>query len=128
MDEFSAHLKTVQNIFLFFLSFCLVGWALLEGYRPYVAGVMLGSAVSMINARYLAWKIRKVTGSDGDEQPPARKANMGFMTRAAIATLAGIVAIRYPEHVSLPTTVAGYFFTQLVTLVLGIISIRKANK
>ncbi|WP_426450450.1 ATP synthase subunit I [Paenibacillus sp. S-38] len=128
MDDFSAHLKTVQNTFLFFLSFCLVGWALLEGYRPYFAGLMLGATVSIINARYLAWKIRRVTGSEGDGPPPARKANMGFMTRAAIATMAGLLANRYPEFVSLPTTVAGYFFTQLVTLVLGFISIRKANK
>ena len=54
-------LKTVQNAFFFFLSFCLVGWALLVDYRPYLAGFMLGSVVSMINARHLAWKIGRAT-------------------------------------------------------------------
>jgi ATP synthase protein I len=127
MDDFSAHLKTVQNAFLFFLSFCLVGWALLEDYRPYVAGLMLGSIVSMINARHLAWKIGRTT-KRLLKQPNTRKANMGFLTRGAIAALAGLIVIRYPQHLALSTTIAGYFFAQLATIVLGIVSIRRTKK
>ncbi|UJF33283.1 ATP synthase subunit I [Paenibacillus hexagrammi] len=126
MDDFSAHLKTVQNVFLFFLSFCLAAWALLVDYRVYVAGIMLGSIVSMINARYLAWKIFKMSAAVVEQK--GRKVNIGFLTRAAIAALAGIIAIRYPQHVALTTTVAGYFFVQLVTIVLGILSIKKSRK
>jgi ATP synthase protein I len=125
MDEFTAHLKTVQNVFLFFLSFCLAAWALLVEYRPYVAGLMLGSVASMINAKYLAWKIRKFTKGAIEK---GRKVNLGFLTRAAIAALAGLVAVRYPQHFALTTTIAGYFFATLVTLVLGILSIKRSKK
>ncbi|TDF93553.1 ATP synthase subunit I [Paenibacillus piri] len=131
MNDLSAHLKTVQNVFLFFLSFCLAVWAIFVDYRPYLAGLMLGSAASMINARYLAWKIRKLSEkviAAPSEQKPPRQAGIGFLTRAAIAGLAGLVAVRYPQHVALATTVAGYFFAQLATLVLGIISIKRSNK
>ena len=131
MNEFSAHLKTVQNAFFFFLSFCLAAWAIFVDYRHYSAGLMLGSSVSMINARYLAWKIHKlsdkVIASPSEQRVPG-KTNIGFLTRAALAGLAGLVAVRYPEYVSLPTTVAGYFFVQLATLVLGILSIKRLNK
>ncbi len=126
MDEFSAHLKTVQNVFLFFLSFCLAAWALLVDYRVYAAGLMLGSIASMINARYLAWKIHKFTAAVLEQK--GRKVNLGFLTRAAIAALAGLVAVRYPQHVALSTTIAGYFFTQLATLVLGILSSKRSKK
>jgi ATP synthase protein I len=126
MDDFSAHLKTVQNVFLFFLSFCLAAWALLVDYRVYVAGLMLGSIASMINAKYLAWKIHKFTNAVIEQK--GRKVNLGFLTRAAIAALAGLVAFRYPQHVALTTTIVGYFFAQLATLVLGILSIKRAKK
>jgi len=126
MDEFSATLKTVQNVFLFFLSFCLAAWAILVDYRVYIAGLMLGALASMINARFLAWKINKL-GAAAIEQK-GRKVTLGFLTRAAIAAVAGLVAVRYPQHFALATTIAGYFFTQLATLVLGILSIRKSQK
>jgi ATP synthase protein I len=126
MDDFAAHLKAVRNVFLFFLSFCLAAWAVLVEYRPYVAGLMLGSVASMVNARYLAWKIHKFTVAAIEQK--GRKVHLGFVTRAAIAALAGLVAVRYPQHVALTTTIAGYFFAQLATLVLGILSIRRAKK
>jgi ATP synthase protein I len=126
MDDFSAHLKTVQNVFLFFLSFCLAAWALFVEYRPYSAGLMLGSVASMINARYLAWKIHKFTEAALEKK--GRKVNLGFLTRAAIAALAGLVAFRYPQYVALTTTIAGYFFAQLATLVVGILSIGRSKK
>lgn len=126
MDDFSAHLKTVQNVFLFYLSFCLVGWALLVDYRTYAAGLMLGSLASMINAKYLAWKVYKF--ADAAIEQKGRKVNLGFLTRAAIAGLAALVAVRYPQHIALSTTIAGYFFAQLATIVLGIVSIRRSKK
>ncbi|NEW08908.1 ATP synthase subunit I [Paenibacillus sp. SYP-B3998] len=126
MDNFSATLKTVQNVFLFFLSFCLAAWALLVDYRVYIAGLMLGSIVSIINARFLAWKIDKLAAAAIEQK--GRKVTLGFLTRAAIAAFAGLVAVRYPQHFALPTTIAGYFFAQLVTLVLGILSIKMSKK
>jgi ATP synthase protein I len=119
MDDFSAHLKTVQRITFLFLSLCFMGWALFPPYRAYCAGLILGTSVSLINARYLAWKIEQLTQAIMEKSN--RKVNMGFITRASIALLAILVSYRF-EQIAFSTTLAGLFFVQLATLLLGIIS------
>ncbi|MCZ8514820.1 ATP synthase subunit I [Paenibacillus filicis] len=126
MDDFSGHLKTVQRIAIFFLSFCFMGWALAVNARPLFAGLILGTAVSWMNARYLAWKIGQLTTAVLEKS--GRKINMGFITRAATSLLAVVIAYRFQEHVALSTTLAGLFFVQLATLLLGIFSNLRARK
>jgi len=123
MDELSIRLKTVQRVVIFFLSFCFLAWAVIPGYRPLFAGWIIGTAVSMLNARYLAWKIR--TLSDAALEGKRRRGGLGFGTRAAIAVLAIWAVYKFPEHVSIWTTVTGLIFVQLATLLLGIISLKK---
>ncbi|MFH5187620.1 ATP synthase subunit I [Paenibacillus sp. TAB 01] len=117
--------------FISFFPFAWFVWAVFVEFRPYAAGIMLGACASMINAKYLAWKIRKLSDKviavAADEQKGPYRGNIGFLTRGAIAALAGIAAVRYPQYFSLPTTIAGYFFVQLATLVLGIISIKRSK-
>lgn len=126
MDEFSAHLKTVQTCFLFFLSFCLAGWGVAVELRPYFAGLMLGSLASFINARHLAWKVNRVGEAAVSGQ--AKRVNLSFLTRAAIAALACAVALRYPMQVAFSTTLAGLFFTQLVTLSIGFVTRNRRSR
>lgn len=123
MDEFSTRLKTVQRIVIFFLSFSFMAWALIPSYRPQFAGVILGTAVSLVNAQYLAWKIRQLTNSVLEGR--RRRGGLGFGTRAAISLLAVWGAYEVPEHITVWTTIAGLIFVQLATLLLGIISIKK---
>ncbi|WP_248929367.1 ATP synthase subunit I [Paenibacillus hamazuiensis] len=126
MDDFSAHLKTVQRMAFFFLSFCFMGWALVPQHRPYMAGLILGTCVSMINARYLAWKIEQLTKAVMEKSN--RKINMGFITRASTSLLAILVCYRFQQQFAFSTTLAGLFFAQLATLLLGIISNFKQRK
>lgn len=127
MDEYSAPLKTVQTSFLFFLSFCLAGWGLAVDARPFFAGLMLGALASFINARHLAWKVNRV--GEVAVSGLGKRVNLGFLTRAAIATLAAAIALRYPLYFAFSTTVAGLFFSQLVTLLMGIVaSYRRSRK
>ncbi len=119
MDEFSAHLRTVLKSTLFFLSVCFFGWAVLPPYRGYFAGLILGTAVSLINAQYLAWKIRQL--SRAAEEKSGRRVNLGFVTRASTSLLAVLVSLRSP-HIEFSATLAGLFFVQLATLLVGIIS------
>ncbi|MCS7460005.1 ATP synthase subunit I [Paenibacillus doosanensis] len=126
MDDFSAHLKTVQRMTIFFLSFCFMGWAVLPAYRVYFAGLILGTVVSMINSRYLAWKIEQLTKAVVEKSN--RKVNLGFITRASVSLLAVLMAYKYEQQVAFSTTLAGLFFVQMATLLLGIISTLKARK
>jgi ATP synthase protein I len=127
MDDFSAHLKTVQTIFMFFLSFCLAGWALAADYRPYFAGLMLGSVTSLINSRHLAWKVGRFTEL-ALAQRGGKRFSLGFLTRGALAVLACAVALRYPHLFAFWTTLAGLFFAQLATLILGIVAIYRQRR
>ncbi|WP_442602556.1 ATP synthase subunit I [Paenibacillus sp. KN14-4R] len=122
MDEFHAHLWRVQRYTLFFLSACFLGWALFPDYRPYVAGVILGTVVSLINARYMAWKIGQVSSVvlDGVR----KRINLGFMTRAALALLAIMIAIKSP-HVDIVSTMVSLIFVQFLSLLLGFIQSRR---
>ncbi len=128
MIEFSAHIKSIQKVFMFFLSFCLVCWALIIDYRVYFSGLMVGATVSLINARYLAWKINKLTDSTLNIKKTSL-VNLGFLTRAAIVTIAGLIAIKYNQFVSLPTVLVGTFFVHFVGpfIVLYTITIKKIN-
>jgi ATP synthase protein I len=125
MDEFAAHLKIVQKVALFFLSVCFFAWALLPDYRAYVAGLILGTAVSLLNSKYLAWKIDQL--GQAVTEKTNRKINLGFVTRAAMALTAVVISIKN-EHIEFSTTLAGLFFVQLATLLLGIIYLYNSNK
>lgn len=123
MNDLHAYLKTVTKLTFIILSLCFLCWAILEAYRPYIAGFMLGVTVSLINAHYLSLKIRQlsqvVLGISG------RRINLGFLTRAAIAVLAAMAAIQFEEHLSIMTTAAGIFFVPLASLIVGFMANNK---
>ncbi|HEX7058153.1 MAG TPA: ATP synthase subunit I [Bacilli bacterium] len=119
MDEFSAHLKAVSKVSLVFLGICLLGWFAVPRYHSYFAGLLLGAAASWINSMYLALKIR--LAADAVLRKTGKKVNIGFVPRAAISLLAVLVSLE-AEDIAFSTTLAGLFFTQLVTLLLGIIA------
>ncbi|WP_127581075.1 ATP synthase subunit I [Paenibacillus koleovorans] len=120
MDEFTAHLKAVQKVTLFFLSFCLFAWAFLPDYRPYSLGLVVGVSVSYLNAQYLALKLRQLTKAVVEKTN--RRVNLGFITRAATSLLTVVIVVKNPDKIALSTTLAGLFIVQLVTLLLGIVS------
>ncbi|WP_284643119.1 ATP synthase subunit I [Paenibacillus silviterrae] len=122
MDEFAAHLKTVQRFVCLFLSVCFFAWALLPAYRPIIAGLILGTVFSFVNAMYLAWKIRQLSESALQGK---RKRGLGFGNRTAIAIIAMIIAYKLPEHFAMWSVIAGLISVQLATLLLGIISNKK---
>jgi len=123
MNEFGLHLHKVQRITFLLLSLCFLSWALLPAYRSYCAGLILGISVSLINARYTAWKIEQVANMALSQTK--RKANLGFFTRASIALIAVIIAIRV-EQIELSTTLVGLFVVQAVSFVVGILSVKRS--
>ena len=120
MDDFQAHVKAVLRLSLVLLSFCLVGWLLAGTAKPFYAGLLLGSVVSIINSQYLALKINQA--SQAVIHKTNRRVNLGFVTRASLALLAIILAAKYEQDISILAVIIGLFLSQLVTLLLGIAS------
>lgn len=122
MDDLSAHVKTVTRLTFFFLSVCCLAWVFLPAYESWWGGLMIGGAASLLNARHLAWKVTRIGANAAAHTN--RRANLGFFTRACIALLAVVIAIKTYTF-QLPATVAGLFVAQLATLILGFLSKRK---
>ncbi|MFS1510896.1 ATP synthase subunit I [Chengkuizengella sp. SCS-71B] len=125
MNNLSTLTKNAYKITLYVLAVCFVTWALLPDYRVYIAGLILGIIVSLINARYLQWKIELM--SEVAIKKVKRRVNDGFMTRASLALIAVVISFKFEQHIAFSTTLAGLFFVQLVTLLLGIISIKNSK-
>jgi ATP synthase protein I len=120
MNDLSGFLKTISKLSLFVFAAGLILWALLVSYRPYIAGLLLGSAVSLLNFVYLGLKTRQL--GDLIVQGEKKRINLGFLTRAALAVLAVMVAYK-SEHFDLASTVIGLFYAQTAAFVMGLFTV-----
>ncbi|MDF2720354.1 MAG: synthase [Paenibacillus sp.] len=119
MNDLSARLKVTTRASYFMLCICFLSWAIFPQHKAVFAGLAIGVAASVINSLHLSWKIHQLT--DLALGKTSRKTTLGFLTRACIALLAVVVSTR-TFHFNLIATLAGLFFAQLATLVLGIIT------
>jgi len=122
MIDLSSHLRTLLRATLFLMAVGLVGWALVPSVRPYAAGVMLGAVGSLVNAHLLRYKI-EMLGQQIAEKTQKR-VGLGFVARISVALMAVMVAMKQPG-VDLAATIVGLFFAQMVTLLLGMVTIFK---
>lgn len=100
----------------------LMGWSLHHETRDVTLGMTLGLLAGLVNFRYLAVKIRRVTQAAADRE--GRGFSLGFMTRICFALLVTMFSIKI-EHFSLEATIAGLFLPQVLAIPAGIyLSIR----
>jgi len=114
------YLKTAMRFALFFLSICLLAWALSVPLRPYVAGLILGVLVSLFNAYLLKRRIEVITLYS--LQNKGKRASLGFVSRVCSTLFAVMIAVKYAEQIHLVTTIIGLFLIQLFMLLIGILS------
>ncbi|CAM3698948.1 ATP synthase subunit I [Cohnella lubricantis] len=124
MDELPALLKRVSRIAFFFLSMGCLGWVILPGYKPVFGGFLIGVIGGLAISWHLAWKLVRL----GDAAAAGRKprSGLGFLTRACIGLLAGVVSVRTLEF-DLAATAAGLIVPSMATLLLGIIARRRLS-
>ncbi|GIP35545.1 ATP synthase subunit I [Paenibacillus sp. J2TS4] len=125
MNDLTAYMKTVFRAALFFLAACLLLWALIPQVKPYAAGLVLGTVISLINARLLGYKIQVVTKLVLENT--GKRVNLGFISRACMVLIGTMICVKFPQF-DLISMVIGLFFVPLVTLLMGIFSIFKTNK
>jgi ATP synthase protein I len=92
-------------------------------YYQFFAGLVLGGAVSLLNTYYTSRKIDRMgeIASQLGEDSKTRYMSTGMLTRIAMAVLTVIVAMPFPEHFNLYTTIFGLFTAQLISVVDSII-------
>lgn len=114
MSDLTSVVRAVASVtFLLLLTF-MFGWAVMPEYRLYIAGLVLGIAAATVNAYYLSIKVRQIVEVVVGQEK--RRCSLGFMMRTCIALLVVMLAVKFPQHISLVTTIIGFFVTQLLLI------------
>ncbi|MFC3747520.1 ATP synthase subunit I [Paenibacillus sp. GCM10012306] len=123
MDNMTPMINTVTRVTLVLMAGLVMGWALHHETRTVTLGMALGLVAGLVNFRYLAVKVRRVTQSIANKEGNAF--NLGFVTRICFAILVTMFSVKI-EHFSLEATIAGLFIPQLLAIPAGIyLSIKK---
>jgi len=118
-------IRTAIRIALFFMSGSFILWAAMPEWRPVMAGLLLGSLVSITNALLL----RKRVETLGDERLEGRRRmGLGLASRLAMVLLAVMVAYRFPLLINLPATLSACFLIQLVAPLAALYNIRRQDR
>ncbi|WP_010279021.1 ATP synthase subunit I [Paenibacillus senegalensis] len=123
-DDLRTHMHFVFRTALFFMSFCLLVWAFVPQWQPVAAGLVLGTVISLINARLLAYKIELMTKHVMENT--GKRVNLGFIARASMSIIGVMVCLKF-EQFDLMSAVCGLFYVQAVTLLKGLISAANNN-
>lgn len=118
MDNLNGLLMRLTRATSLFVAACLLAWAFAPSGQPIYAGLALGALASWINALYLSLRVKRIAAYALGE---GRRSGIGFWARAAVALAAVILSQRVPG-IHLYGVIAGLFFAQLATLLLGIAS------
>lgn len=124
MSDLNVHLRAVSRFILFFLSLCLFCWALLPGFRPIAAGLILGALAAWINAWLLFRKVKQI--SDNAAERGKKRTRFGFLARATVMLFAALIALKVPD-VNVIAVLAGYFAAHVATLVMGFVGIHRGK-
>ncbi|MDF2925850.1 MAG: synthase-like protein [Paenibacillaceae bacterium] len=119
MNDLSALVRSVMRASLFFVSSCLMVWAFIPSLKTYAAGLILGTVISVINGLMLQSKVNTITRIALENS--GRRANSGFVGRISMVLIGTMISLRFPAF-HMISTIIGFFFVQLATLILGFIS------
>ncbi|WLR50719.1 ATP synthase subunit I [Bacillus tianshenii] len=117
-DMFKRHRKYIMNVLAIFL----VGWGV-TSYKPIFLGLALGAAVGMYNY----WMMARKTDSFGKAAASGQSVrSLGMISRMALAGLAVLIALEYPERLHLISVIIGIMTPYLVIMIDSLVqSFRK---
>jgi len=108
------------------MSALLAAWAVAPEGRTIAAGLILGTIASLMNAFLLRRRVDLITRLVMENS--GKKAGLGMASRLAVILLAVMVAYRFPEHFSLPATLAGCFYAQVMVFFAALVqNIKDSN-
>ena len=125
MVDVTSIVNGVSRVTLLLMALVLLGWAVYPDYRTELMGIIVGGIVGLINVRYLAVKVSKL--SEIAIEAPKKRFNFGFVTRICLVLLVVMAGVKF-EQISLWSAVVAVFVVQLLTIPVSIvISLRRKN-
>lgn len=126
MNDLTAQMRELLRIYCLWVAVCLVLWIVVQDAKSYLAGLILGSSISYINAVHLGRKI--VQFSEAVTTNQTKRMSIGFVSRICFVLIAVMLASKLTQF-SVLFTIIGFAFAPLVMLVIGIIrGIKSVNK
>ena len=119
MDDMATLLRKVFRIALWFMLICAVTGFFFVAIRPLTVGLILGTAVSIINAWSLERRTEKFIQQVIDNK--RKIMSLGYTTRVLVVLIATMIAYKVPM-VDLIGMTIGLVFVPLANVVVGIIT------
>ncbi|WP_458462230.1 ATP synthase subunit I [Paenibacillus sp.] len=123
MSELTRYRRLMIATVMYVLMICFLVAALVPSLEAIALGLALGAVISLINALYLGYKVKKV--ADGAANGNLKRVNLGFLTRAALAVLGIFISMRFPQYFNTYAVAGGLVIAQFSLLIIGIIKSRK---
>ncbi|ETT79504.1 ATP synthase I [Paenibacillus sp. FSL R7-277] len=117
MDNMTPVINIVTRVTVIIMAGLVMGWALHHETRAVTLGMTLGLLAGLVNFRYLALKVRRVTEAVAKQGKSSF--SLGFATRISFGILVTMFSVKY-EHFSLEATIIGLFIPQLLAIPVGI--------
>lgn len=127
MNEIPSYIYWLTRTTFGFLALCFLSVAILPDYRSIAFGLIVGSAVSFVNTKYLARKVQKMT-DEAASGTGKRFKGLGFAQRAAFSIGAVILAVEFPHVFEIHALAGSLVFAPFALVVIGFILSRREKK
>ncbi len=113
MTEYTQSFRRYMQFTLYLLAIFVMGWGI-TSYKALFLGLILGTILSIYNLFNMYRKVDRL----GEATVKGTKArSLGLLTRQAVAGLAVLIALRYPEYFNLLGVVIGLMTTYIIILI-----------
>jgi ATP synthase protein I len=113
MPDFRVMFNRQRKWIFYLLSIYVLGW----GFTPYQTiflGLILGTCFSYLNLWIL---VRKTESFDKKVSAGKKPKSLGSLSRMAVAGIAALIALRYPEQFDIISLVIGLMTSYIVIMI-----------
>ena len=113
MPDFRQMFNRQRKWIFYLLSIYVLGWGF-TSYQTIFLGLILGTCFGFINLWML---VRKSESFDKKVQQGEKVKSLGSLSRMAMAGIAAVIALRYPEYFSVVGLVIGLMTSYIVIMI-----------
>jgi ATP synthase protein I len=113
MPEFKVMFVRQRKWIFYLLSIYVLGWGF-TSYKTVFLGLILGTCFGYFNLWLL---VRKTESFDKKVAQGKKVKSLGSMSRMAMAGIAALIALRYPEYFNMVSLVVGLMTSYFVIMI-----------
>lgn len=115
-DDYSFRIRRIVQWTIFVLAGSILGWGN-TSHKAWFGGLALGVLFGLISTIFTAWKIHKVGELAAHYAGQKKRPSLGTPTRFALAALAALISLRYPQHFYIVAMVIGLMIPSVIAFI-----------